>query len=232
LILYVNGDSHSAGHGTKNPAGMTFNDIKYDYIGEAPHPDNLLYSYGSLLAKKTKFDLVCQALSGGSIERSIRTTKQFIYQTNRNVFVLIGFPSYEREEWFYNGAWYQVNASGHNNLPEELHNKYKEWIANYGPNIWSQRAQKLHSVIIDFHLWLLNHKIPHLFFNTEQCLDANKNHFDFKEHYLEPYNRNFIYSTWLKNNGYIPDSWSHFMEDGHQAWADFLEPHIQQILIK
>lgn len=232
MILYVNGDSHSAGHGTKNPAGMAYNDSKYFELGDAPHPDNLPYSYGYLVAQDLGLDLVCQAESGSSVERSIRMTKKFVYQTNQNVFVLIGFPSIEREEWHYKGQWFQINASGHNILPEGLQTRYKEWIAKYDNDIWHRRALYLHDVIRDFHTWLDTRNIPHLFFNTEQSLSANKTHYDFKDSYLGAYDNTLIYSHWLRAQGHVPDEWSHFGVDGHRAWADFLNPYINDLIRK
>jgi hypothetical protein len=232
MILYVNGDSHSAGHGTQNPAGMCYNDVRYKEFGDAPHPDNLPHSYGYLIAKDLDLDLVCQAESGSSVERSIRLTKQFIYQTNRQVFVLIGFPSIEREEWQYQGNWYQINASGSHGLPETLQTKYKNWVAEYNNNIWHRRALALHNVIYNFHHWLLNNNIPHLFFNTEQDFSANQEKYDFGHNYIGPYEHDFIYSKWLKNRDYVPDSWSHFGIDAHRAWADFLKPHINDLICK
>ena len=232
MIIYVNGDSHSAGHGTQNPAGMCYNDGRYHELGSAPHPDNLPHSYGYQLAGDLKLDLVCQAESGSSVERSIRLTKQFIYQTNQNVFVLIGFPSIEREEWQYENTWYQINASGHNALPAGLQTQYKEWIAKYDNDVWHRRALYLNDVIYHFHNWLASRNIAHLFFNTEQSLSANATRHDFDSSYLGAYDNTLIYSHWLRAQGYVPDDWSHFGADAHRAWADFLKPFINDNIRK
>jgi hypothetical protein len=235
MILYVNGDSHSVGHGINSPDGLTTNDTKYQHIDEAPHPDNLPDSYGALLANRLNADFVCQARSGGSLDRAIRTTKQFVYQTRGKLFVVLGIPSIEREEWFHEGIWYQINASGHEILPKELQYKYKKWVAN-----WSQaydyygRQIKIHQKLVEFHEWLNQHSIAHLFFYTVQgCQPDNRfDQYDWSTSFINPYsdtpNDCWNYHQYLTQKGYIVDSWGHHGKGAHQEFANFLYQYIQQ----
>lgn len=232
MILYVNGDSHSVGHGIRHENGMIFEDASLKDRSEAPHPDNFSYSYGALLAKQLGSDLVCQARSGGSVARCIRTTKQFVNQTLGDIFVLIGLPSIEREEWHYNGAWYQINAGGHEQLPEALQIHYKEWVVKWSEGYDYYARQKIiYHNIVEFHTWLKERNIKHLIFHTAQVF--NDSGIDFGVNFLEPYgdpDSDFQFCRWLLNRNYKPDAWGHFGADGHQAWADFLLPHIKKIL--
>lgn len=232
MILYINGDSHSVGHGIHHENGMIFEDARFNDLSEAPHPANFPYSYGAVLANKLNADLVCQARSGGSIARSIRTTKQFVNQTLGDVFVLIGLPSIEREEWYYAGAWYQINAGGHDKLPLELQRQYKEWVANWlGGYDYYQRQKQIYQDVVEFHQWLTQRNVKHLFFHTAQVF--NDKGIDFGVNFVEPYGEpdsDFQFCRWLLNRNYKPDSWGHFGADGHNAWAEFLLPYIEKVL--
>jgi hypothetical protein len=232
MILYVNGDSHSVGHGIHHDNGMVFEDTSLKDSSEAPHPANFPYSYGAVLANKLDADLVCQARSGGSIARSIRTTKQFVNQTQGNVFVLIGLPSIEREEWYYEGVYYQINSGGHEKLPRELQRRYKAWVADWaGGYDYYRRQQLIYQDIVELHGWLNNRNVKHLFFHTAQVF--NDPGMDFGTNFVEPYgdpNSDFQFCRWLLNRNFKADSWGHFGEDGHRAWAEFLLPYIDKIL--
>jgi lysophospholipase L1-like esterase len=233
MILYVNGDSHSVGHGIHHENGMIFEDAILKDSSEAPHPANLPYSYGAVLANKLGADLVCQARSGGSVARSIRTTKQFVNQTQGVVFVLIGLPSIERDEWFYYNAYYQINASGHEKLPQELQRRYKEWVAAWssGGYDYYARQKLIYHAVVELHQWLAQRNVKHLFFHTAQVF--NDAGIDFGVNFVEPYGKpdsDFQFSRWLLNRNYKVDSYGHFGADGHQAWAEFLLPYINKAL--
>jgi len=233
MILYVNGDSHSVGHGIHHENGMMFEDASLKDSSEAPHPANFPYSYSAVLANKLGVDLVCQARSGGSIARSIRTTKQFVNQTQGNVFVLIGLPSIEREEWYYEGVYYQINSGGHENLPDGLQRRYKEWVAAWadGGYDYYRRQQWIYQDVVELHQWLNKRDVKHLFFHTAQVF--NDQGMDFGVNFVEPYgdpDSDFQFCRWLLNRNYSADSWGHFGADGHQAWAEFLLPYIKQVL--
>lgn len=233
MILYVNGDSHSVGHGIKHENGITTESSEYQGIGEAPIPENFPYTYGALLADRLGADHVNQGRSGGSIARVIRTTKQFVYQTRGEVFLLLGWPSMEREEWFHNGAWYPINAGGYEVLPLALQQRYKEWVANWRDDYsYYERQKIMYHSILNFHLWLKDHNVKHLMFHFNQVfLDPG---YDFGDNFVgayadEPLNA-FSYANYLMAQGYKHDDWGHFGEDGHRAWADYLLPHIQKLL--
>jgi hypothetical protein len=56
--------------------------------------------------------------------------------------------------------------------------------------------------------------------------------YDWGQNYLEPYNENFTYYYWLKNQGIKtvnPESY-HFGPDAHKKWAEFLLPRLTQLL--
>jgi hypothetical protein len=238
MILYVNGDSHSLGHGTGSTAGMTTNDNQFHHIDEAPHPDNLPHSYGAVLARDMGMDLVCQARSGGSIARAIRTTKQFVYQTQGKVFVLIGMPSFEREEWADNhGHWWPINSSGYEKLPYAMQEKYRQWVIDWSVSStgYYHIQKQHHATLIKFHEWLNAHSVKHLFFNTAQMfsLDGRFEEYDWGHSYYQPYGLHDStdqFCLWCRSRGFLPDKDGHYGKDAHLAWARELKPYIENNL--
>jgi hypothetical protein len=142
MILYVNGDSNSEQFG------------KF-------WVDKLCQVYNA--------NLINDSLGGGSNPRILRTTYNFFEKCNDpadRFFVIIGWTSWEREEWFYNNNYYQVNASGRDCVPEELKNKYVEWVADLESISQINKSRELHKQIFDLHLYLKDKQIKHLFFNA------------------------------------------------------------------
>ena len=62
MILYVNGDSHSAGAEAVNPYCFAIDDPLYWGLGRRPHPDNERVSYGCQLANKLGAVLHCDEI--------------------------------------------------------------------------------------------------------------------------------------------------------------------------
>lgn len=230
MILYVNGDSHTAAAEAVNPYGWACDDGRYFYMGQAAHPDNLAVSWGKQLADTLKMGLFCHAQAGGSNPRIIRTTREFIQNQmadRHNYFFIIQWSTWERDEWLINDDWVQINASGQDSVPASHVEKYKQFIADID---WKQCAQKWHNEIWQFHLELEEQQIPHVFFNGD-------NHFgvipetdrrQWGNWYIDPYSSKTTFSGWLKRNGHdtvAPNSW-HFGKSAHSAWSRFMLQYI------
>jgi len=249
MILYVNGDSHSTGAEALNMYCFAQDDPLYWALGRKPHPDNLQVSYGCEIANMMGAVLECDAESASSNDRIIRTTWDYLIGVQgmfNNVtpdYIIIGWSTWEREEWKYEDIFYQVTASGTDDVPTALKNKYKKWVVDQD---YISRERKLiswHDRIYKFHLDLESRKIPHLFFNTysdfsavrskqitSRSIDFIINEYDWDGCYLEPYDQDYTYYYWLKNRGFNtvrPDSY-HFGADAHMAWAEFLYQYMVQ----
>ncbi len=124
MLLYVNGDSHSAGAEAVNPFCFACDDSKYRNLGRKPHPDNLAVSYGNIISNSIRSTLICDAESASSNTRIIRTTRDFLLH-NRPDLIIVGWATWEREEWYHNGTHYQVTAGGTDLVPNELLDQYK-----------------------------------------------------------------------------------------------------------
>jgi hypothetical protein len=230
LILYVNGDSHSTGAEAVNDYAFIMDDPKQHGYQDrwAAHPDNLKVCYGKVLADMIGYEMINQSRSAGSNDRVIRTTNEYL-ENNRPDLIVIGWSTWEREEWFAEGEWWQINASGvGNDWPEETKQKYKEYVIKLN---WEQKAIDAHNKIVNLHYQFLDLKIPHLFFNTCSTFNYYRTlpRIEWGDYYIRPYDK-WSYQTYLDDLGFSKSNWNHFRADGHKKWAEFLLPFVHKIL--
>ena len=226
MILYVNGDSHSAGAEAVNSYCFAEDDPFYHALGRIPHPDNERVSYGCNIANELFAVLHCDAESASSNTRIIRTTRNYL-KNNRPDAVIIGWSTWEREEWLHDGIYWQVNAGGiGHDWPNEIKEKYHDYIANLD---WHRATSQAHDQIFELHTELSDLKIPHLFFNTYNDF-SNQSRKDWHNSYIDPYDPNMTYWKWLTNCGFESNQSYHFRADAHRKWAEFLLPHLTRLL--
>lgn len=226
MILYVNGDSHAAAAEAVNPHAWAFDDGKYWNRGKEPHPDNDAVSFGRCLATHLGADYVNQSQAGCSNARIIRTTRDWLQQQEQfdNIFVLLQWTTWEREEWWHNGEDYQVNASGIDHVPTELQDRYKNFVINID---WDETERYAHEQIWQFHRELQTNNIRHLMFNGNNWFRAS-NPRDWATNYIAPYQKDATFDAVLRKNGFktvSPQSW-HFGADAHCFWGKYLLQYI------
>lgn len=230
-VLYINGDSHSAGAEAVNEHCFAGDDTRYwrwarehDLKRWAPHPENLAVSYGKKLADRCGAELYCHAVSAGSNDRIIRTTTEYL-QNNRPWAIVIGWTTWEREEWYDEESdhWYQVNASGIDSVPEKWITRYKEFVSGID---WDKKIVDAHQKIWNFKLYLDSLNIPYLFFNTflsfSRIKTLNLPTYEWGDQYLHPYEDSETYSSRSIANGYKHNKSHHFGPDAHEFWANYL----------
>lgn len=224
MILYVNGDSHAAAAECVNPHAWAEDDGLYWGLGRQPHPDNLRASFGCELANHLNAILVCDAQAGCSNDRVIRTTRNWLSHNSADL-VVIQWSTWEREEWFHNNEWWQVNASGIDHVPQELQEKYRHYIIGID---WEEKTQQAHKQIWAFHQELNAQNVKHLFFNGNNNFSTVKTQFEWGQSYFFPYNPSKTFDAVLKHSGFNtvnPDSW-HFGHDAHCFWAKTMLQYI------
>jgi post-segregation antitoxin (ccd killing protein) len=228
MILYVNGCSHSAAAEAAVSHAWACDDGELWRHGKEPHPANLAVSYGRHIADALNAKLICQASSGGSNDRIIRTTTNWI-ENNRDrladTFMILQWTTWEREEWFHEGTWYQVNASGIDTVPDELQQRYKNYVINVD---WAVKTPQAHDKIWKMHVYLKELGIRHLFFSGHSTFSDIQNHQDWGVNYMHPYVREESYHNWLKNNGgtYANAASYHFDAKSHRLWAQHVLQYI------
>ena len=229
MILYVNGDSHTAAAEATNPHAFAEDDGKYFYQGRSPHPDNLAVSWGKQLSDILHAGFHCDAESASSNDRILRTSKKWIEEVypsfNDEGLVIIQWSTWEREEWLIDGTYYQINASGIDSVPESHQQKYKEFVDTVN---WQEKTKQAHEDIWNFHLYLLEKNISHIFFNGNTSFKTIKNRQDWGVHYMHPYDEDKTFDSVLKNSGHFtvsPKSW-HYDKSAHSTWAKYMLQYI------
>lgn len=220
--LYVNGDSHSAGAEALNTFCFAEDDPRYKSFGRIPHPDNAYVSYGQLLSKELNLDLYLDAESASSNDRIIRTTNTYIKNNKDNIqTIIIGWATWEREEFYWNKQYYQFTAgmSPDPNWPLEVQEHYIDWVLDANSE---QHQRYWHDEIWKLHKELEELGIHHLFFNTFTSFSGLEE-YDWKDSYIGPYDPTATFYHHLesknfktRNNGY------HYGADAHAYWAKFL----------
>ena len=230
MILYVNGDSHSAAAEAVNPFGWACDDANYFYLGTAPHPNNLAVSWGRLLSDAMKMGLHNDSQSGGSNDRIIRTSRDWLAARKdpaQNVFVVVSWTTWERQEWNDHGTWWQVGASGTDSVPSYLVERYKNFVTDID---WQQCMENCHAKIWQWHQELLDQGIRHLFFNGNNDFNRipKSQRHKWGPSYISPYDAHMTYSQWLLDHGFetvAPNSW-HFGREAHAAWGRFVLQYV------
>jgi hypothetical protein len=228
MILYVNGDSHTAGAEAVNPHAFAEDDPSLFYLGRSPHPANLAVSWGRLLSLTLKSAFRCDAESASSNSRIIRTTREWLAGAGRDhpdLLIIIQWSTWEREEWTYDGRTYQIGASGLDDVHVGLQERYKHFIADVD---WQEKTQQAHDEIWAFHQELTDQNIRHIFFNGNNDFSKIKNQHNWGTNYIGPYDPGQTYDAIIRSRGIdtvMPGSW-HFGRDGHSAFHRFMLDYI------
>jgi hypothetical protein len=229
MILYVNGDSHSAAAEAVNVHAFAEDDPKYFYLGRAPHPDNLSVSWGKLLSLTLRSGFHCEAESASSNARILRTTREWLDARRdfEELLVVIQWSTWEREEWYDEESkqYFQVNASGIDHVPQAWQEKYRQYIM--GVN-WQFKTEEAHAQIWTFHNELEAKGIKHIFFNGNNSFGGIKDKKDWGTSYVEPYDPKGTFSAKLELTGIqtvAPNSY-HYGKDGHSFFNRFMLQYI------
>lgn len=229
MLLYSNGNSHSAAAEAVNTHAWACDDGLYWALGRQPHPDNERVSYSCELANWLGAVLRLDAQAGCSNARIMRTTRQWIADHQdvlSDTFMLIQWTTWEREEWWHQGQDYQVNASGIDTVPDELQARYRQFIVDVD---WRAATQQAHQDIWQFHQELKNLGIRHVMFNGNSHFGDIDNRLDWGAHYMAPYDQTQTFDSVLKAHGFAtvnPQSW-HFGAPAHCFWAEYLLHYIK-----
>ena len=213
MNLYVNGDSHSAGHNAGGPA----------------------HSYGKHIADWLSADFFCDAVAGSSNDSIISRTLAHL-KNNTPDYIIIGWSTWERETWRHGDINYNITASGTDTVHPELRAQYKQWVIDSAaPEFQYRKEEENHTKIWQLHQLLKSKNIPHLFFNCYShfyyVTTHNKPRHDWDDCYVDPYDQRNTYYYWLERNGYASANpeFYHYGADAQAAWAEFLLPYIKKL---
>lgn len=187
MFLYANGDSHTAS-----------------------------WSYIDVIGEHFDAEYINQAVNGSSNESIIRRTRNYLKQNTPDL-IIIGWSTWEREEWQYKDKYYCVNSSGYEDLPDALQSRYKKWVTTQTQQTLIDKSKYWHSKIFEFHQEIQT--IPHLFFNCMYDFFNVPTHYTWDKCYIGPYDNDQSYYHWLKAQGCKANPWYHYKADGHRLWA-------------
>ena len=237
MILFVNGCSHTAAAEAVNPHAFASDDPDLWLLGRRPHPDNERVSWGYRLAGHLGSAFVNLSESASSNVRILRTSRIWLDQQQHlrpDIFMIIQWSTWEREEWRLDGDLYQVNGSGVDHVPEAYQDRYRQWIVDLD---WAKAERYWHREIWNWHLELQGQGVRHMFFNGNNhfgSVPVTARH-DWGRTYLDPYRADRTFDSILRQHGHKTvnaHSW-HFGSDAHCFWAQFLLQYaIDQQLIE
>ena len=218
-MIYINGDSHSAGADIIPGICFAEDDPRFLAYGRRAHPEAIVQTYGYHIAQAFNQGFFCEAESGSSNDRILRTTKHYIENT-KNIksigYIVIGWTSYEREEWKYGDDYFQISASGTDSVPENMADEYKAWVIKQTSEEVKRKEKLWHDRIWDFHCELKEQNVNHLFFNTMQPFTNDDKDWDSQ----------FIpvtYNKWLMDQGFdTVENSNHYGADAHRTWGKYL----------
>jgi hypothetical protein len=142
---------------------------------------------------------------------------------------LIGWSSWDREEWEHNKDYLQVTAGGTDSVPESMEEEYKEWVLKQTMQELDRKQLEWHTKIYELHTTLQDAGIAHLFFNTYSWFRSHvQDPLDWHNCYLDPYNEEGTYNSWCLQNKYKPVRYGsyHYGRDAHIGWYKHLLPRL------
>ena len=227
MILYVNGDSHTAAAEAVNSHAFAEDDTQYFYMGRVAHPDNLAVSWGKLLSLSLRSGFHCAAESASSNTRIMRTTREWLANRtgSNDVLIIIQWSTWEREEWLIDSTYYQINASGVDQVPKSHQQQYQEYIASID---WQKRTEQAHEEIWEFHKELDKKKIKHIFFNGNNDFSKIQKQRAWKKSYIAPYNPATTFDAIIRKQGFQTvalNSW-HFGREAHSFFHRFMLKYV------
>ena len=226
MILYVNGDSHTAAAECVNNHAFACDDPALFMMGRQPHPENFNRSWGKLLSQRLSCALKCDAESASSNDRILRTTRDWIsnhHGDSYRTLYIIQWSTWEREEWLIDGNYFQVNASGIDDVPPSYQEAYKHYVANIN---WQQKTQAAHENIWDFHQELNELGIKHIFFNGNNTFSDIEDKQDWGSSYIDPYGTVTFDSVISETCETVSPISYHYGPDGHRKFTQFLTKYI------
>jgi|TARA_Y100000310_G_C20615108_1_gene780208 hypothetical protein len=207
-ILYTNGCSFSTGNIHPPDDGV-------------PWPVLLRNYYGS--------KLVNESLEGGSNNRIIRKTIEFVENFEdgyENLFVVIGWTSNQRWEFYDGDKWQQIGAHD-----TQLDKMFLKYFYDENMSIYNFELQ-----VLLLGSYLKNKKIKFLFFHGFDTYDGfeNVNEFTEKEYYYSEKSFKDIIADepWCSPDGFrdttLKGDDTHPNNKGHKIWSEILIKYIEE----
>jgi hypothetical protein len=220
--LWVNGDSHTAG-------------------SYSPH--NVKQPFAKQVAQALDLDYTNISLPGGSNNRIIRTTIEALPKLDpQETFILIGWSSWERTEWYWNNQWYAMCGDPGYQVPDFAKARWQQHADHYANqfdnkisdhDLWTKSKEQEHAIWV-FHQLLHNLGYKFLFFlgcaNAFRWESTNKKSSqlpwlpDTWAH--DPY-RPTGFSEYCQAREHVRDELWHYGQEAHNDYAKYLTAQVK-----
>lgn len=224
--IYVNGDSHIAGA----------------YLDNMYQPN---ISFAGLLAKQNNLEYKNEAKAGGSNDRIIRTSKEYLKDADpSSTAVFIMWSTFERTEWFYENEWHQI--SGQPKYEPNKNQKLNKLWREYTDAFWHDTNEKTsifyfsRSIesqykIKEFGEWLKNKNFKYLFSHAHSSFFYKKSGFEIEWEdstwlFNRPYDHYITFCNKVIELGHKPDIYWHFNEQAHKDYAEYISDEFKKFL--
>ncbi len=231
-ILYANGCSWTAGQGMPEDEKFVGNDYK-------------AFAWPAPLGRMLNYNVVNQALGGGSNKRMVRMTCKFVNslpkESYKDLLVVLGWTTAERNEIYINNEWYTFNAqqvfSEHNILKrldkdivsgiDRYQKEYVTYIENPLVNLlyYYQEKQLL-------SCFLESKGIKYLFSNS---LPSHWGYIEAEEFQYQNYLANvktkymyddITFNKYCEEENLLLSKCIHPLVEANESWADHLKEKI------
>ena len=236
-ILYVNGCSHAAG--SEITAARRYWE-----------PEDIKKSWSGKIASKYNLECINDAIPGQGNESILTNTLNSLMKLlhahdPQDVLVIISWTGFDRVDYIFDGVNYRISAWS-NNLKDfgEWPNAVKKaWETTVNGSDRDFVMNRFSIIYFTLYSFLKSMGIDYLFFNAiNECYIPNRNllHTLYNteinsslfrimksdQDYIDAFDHASTYCQYLKNrnfDGHVNGRLGHFMEDGHQAWFEYLE---------
>jgi hypothetical protein len=148
-----------------------------------------------------------------------------------DTFLLIGWTSFEREEWPW--LYHNISVCGGPDfgMPEPMKARFEQWKTTLTGDYYRERTQYWHDRIYQVHELLRERGVPHLFWTTYNNFKEINNQQDWHGNFFQPYDENGCMSSFFKLHGIaaIDNDPFHYGADAQQAWAQALSNHAKSV---
>lgn len=243
-ILYVNGCSHSCG-------------AEISYVGSMREPKDLETCWAGQLADRFNLIHLNDAVSGNSNETILSTSINSILKLleehdPREIMVIIGWSSFERTDFIYDGVRYRFvpgcqELDYFKNWPKVVKKAFDNWIISTDP--YNESMNSFSLTYYAMRNFLKLHQLDYYFFNAvnhvhmpainllHELTNYIPNHklfnlMQFDNNYLNPFDKESCYYQYMKAryDGHVDGRNHHFLADAQTEWANILQEKIKNKL--
>lgn len=236
MKLFVNGCSHTAGA-----------EIEFEQQGEC-----FSKAWPHHLSKLMGIKSINFSLSGSSADRVVRTTIEYFLKQKSNInfdasnyFCIIMWPGLYRTELFNGGfdaGWQPLVVGNDESYKKQMdtfsYTYYKSWTIF--AKIYPQTLSYLHNIML-LQYFLVTNRIKYLFWSASNSLPHTKDYLTlyksqiYKKRYPYLYDSEYCFTKLCHNNNQKISEFSrlsgfnsHYDEDAHKWFADYLYNYIKE----